>query len=451
MSNDKRPLAIRQAEPVGESAFAGDLLERRKLALQLTQYLDQLKVGAVLAIDAPWGEGKSWFGQNWAKLLAEAPHNHKVVCINAFAQDYLEDPFLLLAAEIAELLDDGKETAQAFREKAAGVMKTLLPVGTKALINLAGRVVLGAGSLSDDFGDAAKSVMDGTADATGKWMEKKLAGYLDEKKSLEFFREELAKFAAAQDKPVVVFVDELDRCRPSFAVQLIERIKHLFDVPNLIFILLLNREQLEKAIKGVYGAETDASAYLGKFVHLFLRLPKGGERASDYHRNFVADVVNRYGFGDSRRDAVSNLVHVLADWVAPANLSLRDIERACALIVMSNALEKRGMEFLVYVVVLKIKYPGLYERLVRNEEAAHREAIGLLAKQYSPDIPPNEIQWPKLYFKMLHEIHLRYLSAGAGVSTPCLDKYGVQFLPLGDGEKYFSWAFNKIDLPVEDY
>ncbi|WP_354688160.1 KAP family P-loop NTPase fold protein [Cupriavidus plantarum] len=78
-----------------------------------------------------------------------------------------------------------------------------------------------------------------------------------------------------------MFVDELDRCRPAFAVALLERIKHFFEVPNLVFVLVMNRKQLEGAIQGVYGAQTNASDYLGKFLHLALRLPK--ERTSETH------------------------------------------------------------------------------------------------------------------------------------------------------------------------
>lgn len=180
-SNQLQPLALPRTDFVGKKAFEGDLLGREKLAVQLTGYLDRLRVGAVLAIDAPWGEGKTWFGLNWAEHLRSETHKHKVVFIDAFAQDYVEDPFLLIAAEIAGVLDDGNEAAKGLREKAVGVMKTILPVGAKALINLAGRVALGSANLSDDFQEAAKDASDGAADATSKWIEKRLEDHAQEK------------------------------------------------------------------------------------------------------------------------------------------------------------------------------------------------------------------------------------------------------------------------------
>jgi hypothetical protein len=451
-SNHQQPLALHPANSIGDKAFTGDLLGREKLAGRLTGYLDRLRVGAVLAIDAPWGEGKTWFGRNWAKNLEGEEHKHKVVFIDAFAQDYVEDPFLLIAAEIAGVLDDDQGAAKELREKAAGVMKAILPVGVKALINLAGRVALGTTNLSDEFQEVVKGASEEAADATNKWIEKKLEDHEKEKSSLEHFRAELTKFAAAQDKPVVIFIDELDRCRPIFAVLLIERIKHFFDVPNLVFVLLLNRKQLESAIKGVYGSETDAAAYLGKFVHLFLRLPKNTSRSLDSYGHptaaFIKDVLSRYGFATTQAKLVEDLRADLFQWAIAADMSLRDIERACALFVMSNS-SRTG--FIVYLIVLKIKYPALYERLVRNDISAHNDAINLLAPLVH-EKNPVEMQWPDLYFQCLLELHQAKLGAIQIDQAICLAKYRAQLFGFNSiNERIFSDAFNCIDLPVENF
>ena len=140
------PLSLPPTDMVNQSPFFGDLLSRKDLAASLTLYLDRLKAGAVLAIDAEWGEGKTWFGQNWAVQLKN--DGHKVVFIDAFEQDYIEDPFLLIAAEIAEILKDNPK-ADSFVKKASGVMNILLPFATKTLINTIGEMTLGKADLSD--------------------------------------------------------------------------------------------------------------------------------------------------------------------------------------------------------------------------------------------------------------------------------------------------------------
>ena len=70
-----------------------------------------------------------------------------------------------------------------------------------------------------------------------------------------------------------VFVDELDRCRPSYSVELLERIKHVFSVKGAVFILAVDRDQLLSSISGVYGSNIDAPRYIRKFIDWNFSLP----------------------------------------------------------------------------------------------------------------------------------------------------------------------------------
>lgn len=400
-SNSLPPLSLGRSEIVGEQAFEGDLLSRKKLAEHLTGYLDRLKEGAVLAIDAQWGDGKTWFGRNWAKHLKD--EGHKVVFIDAFEQDYIEDPFLLIAAEITEALDDGNEGMQELREKAAGVMKAILPVGTKALFNIAGRLVLGSGDFSEEIKDAIEAANDSTADAASEWIKQKLQDHAQEKASLQHFRDELETVATAQDKPIVIFIDELDRCRPTFAVRLIERIKHFFDVPNVVFILLINRDQLEKAIKGVYGSETDAVAYLGKFVNFFFFLPKQRTDVSNinsYIRSYVSTILNRYKF-DPRETKHSNFRDIFSLLSKHFDLSLRDIEKGIALYAFAQPIHKDLYDFLAYEITLKIAKSGLFRRLLKGEIQAHEEAKAQIDSFQGAD-------WFRDSMSGLHNAHITH-------------------------------------------
>ena len=73
---------------------------------------------------------------------------------------------------------------------------------------------------------------------------------------------------------LVIFVDELDRCKPDFAVKLLERIKHYFCLQNITFVFSVNIEELQHTIKNFYGNGFDASRYLDRFFDLRLPLPK---------------------------------------------------------------------------------------------------------------------------------------------------------------------------------
>ena len=72
---------------------------------------------------------------------------------------------------------------------------------------------------------------------------------------------------------LIIFVDELDRCRPSYAVQLLERIEHYFINERITFVFSVNLEQLQHTIKNFYGNDFDACRYLDRFFDLRLSLP----------------------------------------------------------------------------------------------------------------------------------------------------------------------------------
>ncbi|KAI3611865.1 hypothetical protein D8I24_0023 (plasmid) [Cupriavidus necator H850] len=384
-----------------KTPFEGDLLGRQALAARVTGYLDRLKVGAVLALDAPWGEGKTWFARHWAAQLRQ--DGYRVGVIDAFQQDYVEDPFLLLAAEIKRLSSADASAMRRLTAKAAKVGSALLPVATKAAINLAGKVI-GTNDLAGEFSEAVAKGAEKGADAAQAWVKRKLNDHEKERASVQAFREELAKFAAASDKPVVIFIDELDRCRPAFAVRLIERIKHFFDVPNLVFVLLMNREQLEKAIRGVYGAETDASAYLGKFLHLVLRLPKNASRmvADRPHpaKLFVDVTLSRYGL---QGPPAKEFAHAFAACAVVFDLSLRDIERGCALYLLA---ERRWAGLLAYLIALKLRRPGWFEGLRRGDSLTHQQCEGHLHTELNQrDRMGEPADWPGCYFNALAALH----------------------------------------------
>ena len=440
---NQNQLILPRTAVVGDKAFEGDLLNRKDLAVKLTGYLDRLRAGAVLAIDAPWGEGKTWFGRNWEQYLKD--EGHKVVFIDAFEQDYVEDPFLLLAAEIAEVFDS-EGAAKELREKAVGVMKAILPIGTKALINIMGRVALGSNDLSKDIGEGFEAVSDETADAAGKWIEGKINDHAQEKNSLQHFRNELNKFAADQGKPVVIIIDELDRCKPTFAVQLIERIKHFFDAPNLVFVLLLNRNQLEKAVKGIYGAETDASAYLGKFVNFFFMLPKHTSvdtTSNDHVEDYVTHVFKRYNFeNDSGQKYISTMATIY-------DMSLRDIEQAIALYAFAQP-SNIDNNFLAYAITLKIIKPELFQRLSKdNSVEAHKEAqekIDALNKKLSHTL------MAKSYLNPLSEWHGAHISGfkeeeiGSSVKGALDNLHRYHRIQK---ENLFPFLADMIDLSIE--
>lgn len=267
-------------------AWEGDLWERKRLGEQLTRYVDRLQCGAVLALDARWGEGKTWFVRHWKKHLED--QSHQVVYLDAFAHDYLDDPFLTIAAEISHALKDADEIAdtdiQDFNSKTASVLISLAAVmpliAAKAGLHWVG--LGGAGEALQEVYKEGKDVYDTASDTIAnkvkEQIEKKIENHHIEKQTIQDFKQELAQLANKLDKPLVFIIDELDRCRPDFAIRLIERIKHFFDIKNIVFVLVVNKPQLLQSVKSFYGYDSDLNGdYFEKFIDYTIEFPKIGQ------------------------------------------------------------------------------------------------------------------------------------------------------------------------------
>lgn len=422
------------------SAFDGDLLRRNELADKIERLLPRLRNGAVVAVDSQWGGGKTWFGMNWGKSLRAS--GHKVAFINAFEQDYTEDPFLPIAAELTALLDG--DSKKALLKKAAEVASACLPVAAKVATSALSKWALGEVDLADEYEAAVKKAEEKSEEFVKRWVERKLENHKKEQESLKGFRKALSDMATKESKPVIVFVDELDRCRPDFAVRLIERIKHFFETPNVIFVLLIHREQLNRAIAGVYGPTTDGAAYLSKFVHFFFTLP------SVSTRYYIPSVLDRLGF-DGRDSVASRFAQAFTLWQAAAGLTMRDIERGCALFSYARYREAEGL--LAYFITLKLKRPDLFAGMLANSHTAFKEAQEWLNQTRFAQNSNDLVRRASDYFNTLDLMHS--LKLGTKLSGNKEDGWAFDFSFVGSDvraktiEEAFKIYLLQIDLPID--
>ena len=227
-----------------EEAWKGDLWDRKRLGEQLERYVDRLQCGAVLALDARWGEGKTWFVRHWAKHLSDTDHN--VIYLDAFANDYLDDPFLVITSEITNILSKDKKTKRKVKkliELSVEVGTSLLPSIPKIALTL-GLHLVGAGLLGgvlqqgyENLNDEVDALSEEANERIKESIQEKIVGHEAEKKTLNEFKKHLAETVETLNKPLVFIIDELDRCRPDFAIRLIERIKHFFDIKNIVRVV----------------------------------------------------------------------------------------------------------------------------------------------------------------------------------------------------------------------
>lgn len=240
--------------------FKDDRLGRKDYAEILTGIVETFVGGAVIALNGAWGTGKTTFLKMWKQHMMN--EGFPVIYYNAWEDDICEEPMLSMLRELKELnKKDGLDN----------VFRTGAKVVTGAL---AGAFTAAAGVL----GEIAKGAVEGGM----KQLEDSVYESLKEEnarmKLMQDFKESLTDYMTIvcnEGKPMVYMVDELDRCNPTFAVKVLERIKHLFDVPNVIFVLSIDKKQLACSVKGFYGSnEIDADEYLRRFIDVDYYLPE---------------------------------------------------------------------------------------------------------------------------------------------------------------------------------
>ena len=193
-------------------------------------------------------------------------NNFQTLYFNAWENDFENNPLTALMGELKTITNvDTEPKFKNTLKKAAILSKNIAPIIAKAI---ADRYIN-----TEGVKEAIIGVTEGLADV----FENEVNEYEKKKKSISDFRQSLSEFIANTNcgKPLIFIIDELDRCRPNYAVSILEQIKHFFSVQNIVFILSIDKEQLGNAIKGVYGSDQlDSDEYLRRFIDIEYSIPE---------------------------------------------------------------------------------------------------------------------------------------------------------------------------------
>ena len=392
-------------------SFDNDLLNRKDFGERMVGLVRSASTGVVLALDAPWGEGKTTFVKMWQRMLDD----QKIPCVylDAFEQDQVDDPFLPLVATIVEFAEKHASKDNNLQSLLSSMKKNAGRVGVKFL-GWAAKVGVRAGTLGilnhTDIG-ALKNFKDDIAKDSASAAEAVIASHLarfsSDKATLTAFRNDLTnlvtQIAANSEAPLVFVIDELDRCRPDFAVTLIERIKHVLDVPGIAFLFVLHRSQLEEAVRGIYGPGIDASGYLAKFIHVWCSLPKrrGPRRNTSDYQKYCNALYDAHAITTSPDDE-DVLRTALPDLSQLFDMSLREMERLFTnIVVFYSAASKRlpcVPDLTCALAIIRIRYPAVFARL-REQQIGYREFEAAVPelKQISED--SENVKYVQISFK----------------------------------------------------
>jgi hypothetical protein len=390
----------------GTELFPKDTLNRARYASFLHNYLasNAIDGGYVLNLNAKWGSGKTYFINRWIESIKES---HPVVYIDAWKQDYSDDPMLTVISSLINALSDqlphGNKIVSNINEKTARFIKAAAPALLKGLVKKATGLNLDDISIEDKITHEPKnddkSSSDIFSESAAAIAQCLVKDHNDKLKSVEYLRSEIKELITAViahkkgtlKAPAFIFIDELDRCRPSYAVEMLEVVKHFFELDNIAFVVATDTEQLQHAVKAVYGEGFDAQTYLGRF----------------FRRRYSLTELSRYEFVSRiaeskvtynpkwkeyipRLDEIDDFTRVVSIVADRFRLSPRETDQLTDkfIAVLSNQNKTLNPYLLLILFVLRDKHYSLYEEWIEstNKEASFGQSIGKLT--YRIDIFP---------------------------------------------------------------
>ena len=341
-------IKVAEPEPSDDNPWEDDKLDREGCAKKLTAVIQGQIAPMTISVNGEWGSGKTFMLKRWQRQLTK--DGYTAIYFNAWEDDFLADPLVAILGQLQAVL----------MGKLGGVVKKNLSVFYKVIRNGSLRFVT-AGCVDPADLESGRNLLDDYAESIVSRAE---------------LKEALEKLVAMlpQDKmPLVFIVDELDRCRPTFAIELLERIKHLFNIDHMVFMLGIDRENLGKSVQSVYG-DIDVENYLHRFFDFDFRLPPAP------YRNFVQVLWKKYSISESIMKMDGRLQHepifphgddeFQTEAIVLFTLhqfSLREIENSIKTLALFIKIAQNRADLLHLVPilsVLKLKNPSLYVRYI---------------------------------------------------------------------------------------
>lgn len=242
----------------------------------------------VYSISAEFGVGKTFFCTKLHDVLKQ--NGVPVSILNIWEMDFYDNPLVPILIKLQETYDISGTTGKKIPTKLLNWFKSgLSGVSIKANIPKIGEVCLDG-----------KEIVRCNEKLNDKLQESDIYNeYKQFKTELDNLKDFLKDWTKELGKPVVIIIDELDRCRPDYAVKTLEILKHFFDIPGLVFVLAIDEKQLQNSVKTLFGTE-NFDGYKRKFINNSFILP------SPDKAKFVDFLYTRSGLSDMIKQIETN-------------------------------------------------------------------------------------------------------------------------------------------------
>lgn len=345
----------------------------------LIRYIELTDTPITIALQGEWGSGKTSLMNQLREALCDRPGApYFPIWINTWQYSLMKTPWQAIMSILEGIINQigslnlSEQKWNESKKKIGGLFKKMAQVGTKVAVSVVG----GDGSVADDLFGEGKENSDISA--------------------LKSEIGRLVQDALAHDpsrRGFVFYIDDLDRIDPPVAVEILELLKNIFDLPDCVFVLAIDYDVVIKGLRSKFGELTERNerefrAFFDKIIQLPFSMPV----ASYYVDTFLIDALKKIAFFSedelSKPDLAETLSEVGRLSVGSNPRSLKRLSNTLALISIINDMmdakggnntdgtprapvDTKSKTLNFALVCMQIAYPFIYNQL--SEEPNFKE------------------------------------------------------------------------------
>lgn len=350
-----------------------DILNRYEFVCSLINLVENISVeksSVTFALDGKWGSGKSFvldmFEEELSRIQSEetATDKYFIIRYNCWKNDYYQEPLIAIVSSIVSSIEE-KTKLFPDTEENREIIGMIKAAGL-SLLSLGNTIV--KDKIGLDIQGAVKTVLDGKKSGAEEYEDdKSYDTYFKLNKVIEKLSSSLQEIAKIHK--IILVVDELDRCIPEYAINVLERLHHLTESnTNIITIISIDKEQLLSSVKQIFGF-TNPEKYLEKFINFEIKLSEGKlsekitEKYSEYIDLFDKDI---YPIEDSIEEFFQEIFK---------SINIRKQEQILKKVMIAHKImftDKKDytfmcMELLIGVMIFEYGYTALFENIPIND------------------------------------------------------------------------------------
>lgn len=332
-----------------------NFINRNRYISSFLKLINGLEENKIIALDGEWGSGKTWFVKS-VEYLMNSESNNELNIVDKEIMNKVKDKYMTFYYNAWEN-DDAKSAMLSLiyklindsclqkNESEVGAIPRLLNTVIKFVTN-------GAIDIKEDiFGE--------------QWNNKQITDCIKTSEEIkETFKKIIDNLLIENKNRLLIIIDEIDRCKPTFAIDLLENIKHFYDDNRIIFLVTTNNKALASSVCKIYGEKYDGALYLDRIFDINLEFPS----------NYIQDYINAIDDGNSN----SNYHFKVCRELAKENkMTMREYNRYLNSMesIKNNLIE--GYSYLSlfanYIIIpvsmsLRIKDKNRYYNFIRGEE-----------------------------------------------------------------------------------